>query len=119
MNTFISCDWGTSAFRLRLVDAETKEVLATIKTDQGNAAVYNDWISNHKQEDRLAFYSNILADGVQALEQEYKQPLTNTTIVISGMASSSIGMMELPYKDLPFHLDGSDALTEVVAPLPN
>jgi len=119
MNTFISCDWGTSAFRLRLVDAETKEVLATIKTDQGNAVVYNDWISNHQQEDRLSFYSDILADGVQVLEQEYKQPLTNTTIVISGMASSSIGMMELPYKDLPFHLDGSDALTEVVAPLPN
>ena len=119
MNTFISCDWGTSAFRLRLVNAATKEVLATIKTDQGNAPVYNDWTNNHPQEDRLTFYSNILANGVQALEQEYKQSLANTTIVISGMASSSIGMMELPYKDLPLHLDGSDVLTEVIAPLPN
>jgi 2-dehydro-3-deoxygalactonokinase len=119
MNRFISCDWGTSAFRLRLVDAETREVLATIKTDQGNAVVYNDWINNHQQEDRLSFYSNILADGVQALEQEYEQPLADTTIVLSGMASSSIGMMELPYKDLPFHLDGSDVLTEVIAPLPH
>src|SRR3954447_626509 len=119
MNTFISCDWGTSAFRLRLVNAETKEVLATIKTDQGNAVVYNDWINNHQQEDRLSFYSNILANGVQALEQEYGQSLADTTIVISGMASSSIGMMELPYKDLPFHLDGSDILTEVISPLPS
>jgi 2-dehydro-3-deoxygalactonokinase len=119
MNTFISCDWGTSAFRLRLVNAETKEVLASIKTDQGNAFVYNDWINNHQQEDRLSFYSNILADGVRALEQEYNQTLADTTIVISGMASSSIGMMELPYKDLPFHLDGSDVLTEVIAPLPH
>lgn len=119
MNTFISCDWGTSAFRLRVVNAGTKEVLATIKTDQGNAAVYNDWINNHQQEDRLSFYSNILADGVRALEQEYNQTLADTTIVISGMASSSIGMMELPYKDLPFHLDGSDVLTEVTAPLPH
>src|SRR3954471_11076386 len=67
MNTFISCDWGTSAFRLRLVNAATKEVLATIKTDHGNAAVYNDWINNHQQEDRLTFYSTILANGVQAL----------------------------------------------------
>src|SRR4051794_21539237 len=70
MNTFISCDWRTSAFRLRLVNAETKEVLATIKTEQGNAAVYNDWINNHPKEDRLSFYSNILANGIGALEQE-------------------------------------------------
>src|SRR3954454_3317815 len=78
MNTFISCDWGTSAFRLRLVNAETREILATIKTDQGNAVVYNDWINNHQQEDRLSFYSNILANGVQALEQEYGQSLADT-----------------------------------------
>src|SRR4051812_45183656 len=119
MNTFISCDWGTSAFRLRLVNTETKEVLATIKTDQGNAAVYNDWINNHQQEDRLTFYSNVLANGVQTLEQEYKQSLANTAMVISGMASSSIGMMELPYKDLPIHLDGSDVLIEAISTLPN
>jgi len=119
MNTFISCDWGTSAFRLRLVDAETQQVLATIKTNQGNALVYNDWKTNHPQEDRLTFYSHILANGVQALEHEYKHSLKGITIVMSGMASSSIGMMELPYKDLPFHLDGSDVLTETISPLPH
>src|SRR4051812_3886439 len=114
MNTFISCDWGTSAFRLRLIDAETKKASATIKTEQGIATVYNDWSNNHATTDRLQFYSNILADGVQALEQECKCSLENMTIVVSGMASSSIGMMELPYKNLPFHLDGSDVLTEVI-----
>ena len=119
MNTFISCDWGTSAFRLRLVDAETKAVLATIKTEQGIADVYNDWNINHQQEDRLSFYSKIIADGVRALEQEYKHTLENVTIVISGMASSSIGMMDLPYKALPFYLDGADVLTEVIPSLPH
>ncbi|TKK71588.1 2-dehydro-3-deoxygalactonokinase [Ilyomonas limi] len=119
MNTFISCDWGTSAFRLRLIDANTKEVLATIKTDWGIAAVYNDWNNNHPATDRLQFYSNILADGVRALAQECKHALEDITIVISGMASSSIGMMDLPYKALPFHLDGADVLTEVVSSLPN
>jgi 2-dehydro-3-deoxygalactonokinase len=119
MNTFISCDWGTSAFRLRLTDAETKKVSATIKTGQGIATVYNDWSNNHATTGRLQFYSNILADGVRALEQECKRSLENVTIVVSGMASSSIGMMDLPYKDLPFHLDGSDVLTEVIPPLPH
>lgn len=119
MNTFISCDWGTSAFRLRLVNTGTKEVLFTIKTAQGNAAVYNDWQTNHPQEDRLSFYSNILADGVHALEQECRQSLAHTPIIISGMASSSIGMMELPYKALPFNMDGSDVLTRLIPYLPN
>lgn len=119
MITFISCDWGTSAFRLRLVDAETKKILATIKTEQGIAAVYNNWSNNHLTTDRFHFYRNILAEGIQALEKEYKHTLKNSTIVISGMASSSIGMMELPYKDLPFHSDGSDILTEVLPSSPN
>lgn len=118
MNTFISCDWGTSAFRLRLVDADTKEVLSTIKTEQGIAAVYSDWNGNHQQEDRLHFYSKILANGVQALEQECHHSLSDKIIIISGMASSSIGMMELPYKELPFNLDGADVLTKTIL-LPN
>jgi 2-dehydro-3-deoxygalactonokinase len=29
-------------------------------------------------------------------------------VLLSGMASSSIGMIELPYKELPFKVDGSD-----------
>ena len=119
MNTFISCDWGTSAFRLRLVDANAKKVLATIKNEQGIAAVYNDWSNNHPEVDRLQFYSNILADGVQALAQECKRVLEDVTIVISGMASSSIGIMELPYKVLPFCLDGSGVLTEMIPSLPH
>ena len=119
MNTFISCDWGTSAFRLRLMNADTKEVLATIKTTQGIASVYNDWSNNHPTTDRLQFYSKILTDGVQALMQESKRSLDNIPIVISGMASSSIGIMDLPYKTLPFHLDGSDILTEIIPSFPN
>ncbi len=115
MNTFISCDWGTSAFRLRWVDAETKKVLATIKTDRGIATVYNEW-NNHQHTDRFRFYSQILVDGVKALEQACTQSLENITMVISGMASSSIGMMELPYKALPFYLNGTDVLTKIIAP---
>lgn len=114
MNTFISCDWGTSAFRLRWIDADTASVLAEIKTAQGIAATYNEWNSHHQQTNRLSFYKAIIANGVKALEQQCHQSLADITIVISGMASSTIGMLELPYKELPFHLNGSDIMTHVV-----
>lgn len=117
-DTFISCDWGTSAFRLRLVNAGTQNILASIKTNQGIAAAYNDWKNSQPPVDRNAFYSHIIASGIAALESEYGQPLTNHTVVVSGMASSSIGMVELPYKTLPFKLDGTDVVTRIMESSP-
>ena len=43
MKFFLSVDWGTSAFRVRLIDAINKSVLAEIKTDQGIAATFEKW----------------------------------------------------------------------------
>ena len=41
MNFFFSCDWGTSSFRLRLVDAANTKVLSAINTDYGIAAAFD------------------------------------------------------------------------------
>ncbi len=109
MNTFISCDWGTSAFRLRLIHAANREVAGEIKTEQGIAAVFDRW-KDEGSKDRISFYQHILAEGVKQLEEVCNCYLANNTIVISGMASSSIGMLELPYKNVPFALDGTDLL---------
>ena len=38
--------------------------------------------------------------------------LNDICVIISGMATSSVGMKELPYADVPFSLDGSSAYTE-------
>ncbi len=113
MISFISCDWGTSAFRLRLINADTKVVFGEIKTEQGIAAVFDEWKKNQPAE-RFSFYRNIIADGILKLEQKCNRSLANTGIVISGMASSGIGMMNLPYRQLPFQIDGSDLLTHKI-----
>ena len=114
METFISCDWGTSAFRLRLVDAITKVILAEVKSDKGIATTYTAWKENG-EKDRFCFYSKIMAEGIKALEQRCHTNLNDITIVLSGMASSSIGTIELPYKKLPFRTNGSDLSTHVVS----
>ncbi len=115
MDTFISCDWGTSAFRLRLVDAKTKTVLAEIKTNKGIAATFAAW-KESGENDRVCFYSKIIVEGIKELEQRCNSVLDNITIVLSGMVSSSIGMIDLPYKELPFHTDGSDISTHIIFP---
>jgi 2-dehydro-3-deoxygalactonokinase len=110
---FLSCDWGTSSFRLRLVDSENFLILAQRLSDEGNAITFQNWKSENRPEgERLAFYQKILHKHLNELEKETGNSLTGLPIIISGMASSTIGMMELPYKELPFKIDGSDMSME-------
>jgi 2-dehydro-3-deoxygalactonokinase len=105
MELFISCDWGTSSFRLRLINAETKTVLAGIKSVQGIAKTFALW-KKQPAIDRLTFYTGVIMKQLQLLEKQSDYSLEGLAIVISGMASSSIGMIELPYKPVPFYVDG-------------
>lgn len=114
MEKFISCDWGTSAFRLRLAEAETGTVLSEVKTDQGIAATYALWKNNKEGIDPFLFYMAVISTSIEAIEKQCGYFLENIPIVISGMATSSIGMIELPYKELPFRSDGGDLLTHIV-----
>ena len=59
-------------------------------------------------------FRKILAEQILKLQQQSGQVLDGVPILISGMASSSIGMMELPYKELPFLANGSDLLTHFI-----
>ena len=99
----ISCDWGTSSFRLRLVAAGTKSVLAESTSDQGIAATYALW-QQASQPDRLAFYCDILQQHIRVLESICGYALTNTMILVSGMASAQIGLKELPYQIIPLNI---------------
>ena len=115
--TFLSCDWGTSAFRLRLVERATLKVLAETHSKEGNAATAELWRqAGQPPEQRVAFYRAIIERHLQELEAEAKMPLDDVPVVVSGMASSTIGMLELPYRPLPFATDGSDLLTKIIAP---
>src|SRR5665647_430611 len=117
MKFFFSCDWGTSTFRLRLVNAEDARVLSAIKTDHGIAAAFKCWKQTNKDEkNRIAYYQTYLFEQVKKITTSFHHTFHNTPIILSGMASSSIGMLELPYKDLPFQCNGSDLIIHTIIP---
>ena len=125
----ISCDWGTSAFRLRVVEpagaagigsgatgpgtgtgAEpAARIVASIQSNNGIASTYADWKrSGLPEEHRMDFYRAILKIALDDLQREHSIDLRGATLILSGMASSSFGMLELPYHPLPFSLSGED-----------
>lgn len=109
MHTFISCDWGTSTFRLRLVDATAQSVLAEVTTNQGIAETYALWKQEgHDERNRFSFYQSFIENQLTRLQEQSTEPLLHVPLIISGMASSNLGMVEVPYKELPFAIDGSD-----------
>ena len=117
MNTFLSCDWGTSSFRLRLVNAENITVLAEITGALGIAALHNEWIkTGGPEKDRLSFYRQYLGEQVGEMEKKCGFSLAGVTMVLSGMASSSIGMMDIPYKELPYVIGNNELERRIIAP---
>lgn len=99
---FVACDWGTSNFRLRLVDGK---VLREHKTDEGAARLAA------AGGDRPAAFKAVLHAGLKKLKAPADVP-----VVISGMASSTIGWKELQYSKCPFAFDGRTAVWEKIEP---
>jgi len=120
MNPFLSCDWGTSSFRLSLVDPADFKVLAHETAGKGILSTYNTWKDTHNADPatRLSFYLDIIKTYISALEHKAARSLDGIPVLVSGMASSSIGMKPLSYQQLPFSIDGSDMLAELLAPVP-
>ncbi len=113
MKMFLSCDWGTTSFRLRLVSSGDLSVLAEETSDQGIAMTYGKW--QREGTERELFYAAVLQEALQKLSRKVSTPLHEVPVVLSGMASASIGWHEMPYKTMPFRLDGSDLLTELLS----
>ncbi|WP_343306786.1 2-dehydro-3-deoxygalactonokinase [Chitinophaga niabensis] len=104
MKYFLSCDWGTSSFRLRLV--EDLKIIAEERSGTGIAGTYQQW--QQASLPREEFFAAIINRQIDVLAERTGISLEEIPVVLSGMASSSIGMVELPYKELPFSLSGSD-----------
>jgi 2-dehydro-3-deoxygalactonokinase len=101
INKILSCDWGTTSFRLRLIDVDSAEVLQEIKSFDGVNAVHNEWLATKKNESVLLnFYRSFIQLQIEKLSVD----VSDVMVIISGMASSTIGMKELPYAKLPFEL---------------
>ena len=103
MDKFLSCDWGTSTFRIQLVDAVKREASAELKTNDGIADTHQQWLATGKPEaERIDFYRRKLGDAISRLSGDVVKSMP---VILSGMASSSIGLAELPYQEFPFSWD--------------
>lgn len=102
---FLSCDWGTSSFRLHLAERETGAILSGISNAEGTIKIYDKWSRTQGTVDKIAYYKAFLEQQISDLNKKVEDNLNKLPIVISGMASSSIGMKELPYSNLPLKLN--------------
>ncbi|MGZ3757495.1 MAG: 2-dehydro-3-deoxygalactonokinase [Mucilaginibacter sp.] len=118
MDKFLSCDWGTSAFRLRLVALPDLHILAEEKNDNGIAKTFRLWQQHGSDAaNRTAFYYAVIAEAVDAIARQRNQSLAGIPIIVSGMASASIGLMDIPYAAAPIATDGSNlAIKKLLAP---
>ena len=60
------------------------------------------------------FFAEVIKSSIAVLESKLSKSLSGIPIIISGMASSSLGMINLPYQQLPFKTDGSDLKLQYV-----
>ena len=115
MNThLLCCDWGTSSLRLRLIDQQDGKVLGEHLAGEGIAAVFDAWKNDGNKISKEDFFRQYLKKIIEAMSLQTKLDLTDVHLIISGMASSSIGMHQLPYAVLPFALDGKNALVKTI-----
>ncbi|WP_164102074.1 2-dehydro-3-deoxygalactonokinase [Candidatus Laterigemmans baculatus] len=107
---FFNCDWGTSRLRLRLVNLRSGGIVAARSSDQGAAKL----AAQSTAETRGELFARVLqqhldefatsADARSGVDAR----INDAPVLISGMASSSLGWCELPYARLPFSLEGRD-----------
>lgn len=108
---FVSCDWGTSSFRLRLIDLESGRAAAGLTADQGVRALNDSLSSNADRHARETAFADFLGMRLDDLLKSHSKAAASR-VVLSGMASSTIGWRELPYSPSPLHLDGSNLVHE-------
>lgn len=110
-NHLLCCDWGTSSFRLQLMDLTTYVCTGEVRSETGISAMFDDWKVADQAQDlpREDFFRRALQKHISRLETQLSASLTDVPVMVSGMASSSIGMTEVPYATLPFPTNGSRA----------
>ncbi len=108
-DSFLSVDWGTSTFRLRLVEKSSVQVIKELVSPVGIKALYLKW--QEQGGDREWIFLHFLKQKIDQLQAIVPEDIE---IVISGMASSSIGIRQLPYASLPFNIYGKGLHVELI-----
>lgn len=104
---FIGCDWGTSSLRLAWVHRSTGALHTKVNTSLGTKKIYQEFLERgaSSQSERRLFFLSHLLPLIQSLGQKVGTHTEGVQVVISGMASSSIGVEELSYTSMPYSLD--------------
>ncbi|MCC7373776.1 MAG: 2-dehydro-3-deoxygalactonokinase [Verrucomicrobiales bacterium] len=103
---FFSCDWGTTRFRLRLVATAGFQVLDESSEDEGVKTILGRLGDDAGTAARDQAFREFLMERVRRSRERAAIGRAEVPVVISGMASSSVGWRELPYARTPFSLDG-------------
>lgn len=109
IKTFVSVDWGTTNLRLRLVAVPSLEIIEEVISSKGIKTIYNEWLDFGG--DKETYFLKFLKSQIENFKTNLSADIQ---VVISGMASSSIGLRELPYADLPFKMDGKSLNIEAI-----
>lgn len=112
MKHFFSCDWGTTSFRLRCVNTTTGTVLTEHCESTGARTLYS--LSADTGAKRETLFAEFLRDQLKRMAAGAGASLDGASVMISGMASSSIGWRELPYTPAPVGLDGVNLVQESI-----
>jgi len=105
--TILCIDWGTSSFRGVLVDASSQKIRKHFQSDDGCKKLFQE-----SKDQGVSSFDYFIQRLKQILSNERVNHTDYDQIIISGMASSSIGMKELPYATIPFPIDGSGVVSE-------
>lgn len=111
-NKLLCCDWGTTSFRLRLMEIQSHKMMGEVLSPEGISQTFDAWkrLGNTGVSKQL-YFTLQLAKHIDTLGGQLNIELKGIPVVLSGMASSSIGMVELAYAELPFGADGQQANT--------
>lgn len=111
---FLSCDWGTTSFRLRRVRGADGAVMREIREPAGIKSLHDRLPPGDRGHSaaRDEIFGGFLRAQLEVLLAGEVPPCEPLPLVISGMASSTIGWRELPYAPAPFPLDGRDVRAE-------
>lgn len=103
---FISCDWGTSSFRLRLTAFEDLRVIAEVRENAGVRSINDALPDDADPSVREAAFSEFLGARIERLLADAPAGIDVRHAALSGMASSTIGWRELPCARAPLPVDG-------------
>ena len=106
---YFCCDWGTTSFRLSLFSPK-RGILSEYRSADGVAKL----AKNNDINSRPDAFCKVLTEGIEDICNNNPVLPNHIPVLISGMASSSIGYKELPYATLPFSLGGDSAVVDTI-----